>query len=362
MLCWLHWFEDTLLWAVITGFCDQKPAQSDNSIMAPSKYWDDIWVDPTYTAFYALGLYTIYFLYFCICIIFVIMKKKGIITWFFGGSYYLVLRLEDFMEKNSSPLSITQGILGMAADGNWDDLEKFLPRMKTISVNRKNILDGGKTAIHYAISQNKWNVVTKLIEFGANVNIMDRSHQSGVHLMCKSKDLDDIDIYRRLLKAFDGDPAVKRDNKGKTILHLICENGTDTLSLEDRLRVYFEIFGGDDKQIDVNIADNNGCVPLHYLVQECNESQALEFLVNAGAKVDIEDNKKRTALIHAVSENENNPTTIRYLLSNGHINHQDDKGWTPLHFAANSTLTDNVFSLLEHFPNVTIRNNAGKNA
>ena len=57
MLCWLHWFEDTLLWAIITGFCDQKPSQSDSSIMAPSKYWDDIWEDPVYETFYALGLY-----------------------------------------------------------------------------------------------------------------------------------------------------------------------------------------------------------------------------------------------------------------------------------------------------------------
>ena len=89
MLFWLHWFEDLILWAVITGICDQQPDQGDNSIMAPPNLWDQIWDVPRYEAFYALG----------------------IITWFFGGSYYLVLRIEEFIEKKNTPLSITQGMI-----------------------------------------------------------------------------------------------------------------------------------------------------------------------------------------------------------------------------------------------------------
>eukprot|EP01084_Bolivina_argentea_P152398 265870_1 len=176
-----------------------------------------------------------------------------------------------------------------------------------------------------------------------------------------------MDIFKLFLNAFDGDPLTKRDNSGKTILHLICQNGSDKLSLEERLKFFFESFYDDttnsNNKIDVNIADNDGCTPLHYIVEESNDISAIEILITHGALIDIEDNKKRTPLIHAVCTNQNNPTAIRYLLSNGaNINHQDDKGWTPLHFAANSNLTDNVFILLEYFPNITVRNNAGKNA
>eukprot|EP01084_Bolivina_argentea_P152399 265871_1 len=217
ILMWIHWFEDLLLWAIITGICHQQ-----KSYIFDAQYseWDKIWNYKTYTAFYSLG----------------------IITWFFSGAYFLVLRIEDFIEKTKQPLSISQGILGLAESGEWNSLDKFLPRMKKISINRKNLLDNNKTAIHYAIEQNEWSIVKKLIEYGANVNIMDRNHQSGVHLMCLNRSISDMDIFKLFLNAFDGDPLTKRDNSGKTILHLICQNGSDKLSLEERLKFFFESF------------------------------------------------------------------------------------------------------------------------
>eukprot|EP01083_Nonionella_stella_P199967 732850_1 len=232
---------------------------------------------------------------------------------------------------------------------------------KKISLNRKNILDDNKTAIHYAIAQNQWKIVRQLMQYGANVNICDRNHQTAVHLICANRSLDDMALFEEVLGELDGDPVAKRDNNGATILHLICENGSERLSLKQRLTFYMKRFG--EFEININIADNNGCTPLHYIVEETNDIECCEILIENGAQIDCEDNKKQTPLIHCVSKNQNNPTTLRFLLSNGaNINHRDDKGWTALHFAANSNLTDNVFILLEHFPDITIRNNAGKNA
>jgi len=344
MLSWLHWFEDLVLWAVLTGICDQQPEYTESSIMSPAGLRDAIWTQRRYEAFYALG----------------------IICWFFSGCYFLVLRFEDFLDRNNSSLSITQGILGLAASGQWDSLDKFLPRMKKMSINRSDALK--KTALHYAIEQDKWSVVKKLLQYGANVNLADRNHQSAVHLVCKSKTLTDMELFKQFLDAFDGDPATKRDNNGRTILHLMCQNAS-----EQRLRFYFDLFvnnensdkNGKNHKIDVNVADNDGCTPLHYLVEDCNEQNAIEFLLDAGAEIDIQDNQKRTPLIHAVRKAGDNLIMIRYLLMMGaNVNHQDDKGWTALHFACSEGLVDKMYVLFEKIPelDITIRNNAGKNA
>eukprot|EP00485_Elphidium_margaritaceum_P005988 CAMPEP_0202696946 /NCGR_PEP_ID=MMETSP1385-20130828/10268_1 /ASSEMBLY_ACC=CAM_ASM_000861 /TAXON_ID=933848 /ORGANISM="Elphidium margaritaceum" /LENGTH=577 /DNA_ID=CAMNT_0049353267 /DNA_START=824 /DNA_END=2557 /DNA_ORIENTATION=+ len=356
LLCWLHWFEDMLLWAVITGFCDQQPSQSDHTILSPPNLWPQIWTQPRYEAFYALG----------------------IICWFFGGGYFLVLRWEDFIDPQKQSLSITQGILGLAESGQWESLEKFLPRMKKMSVNRKNLLNEGKTALHYAVEQDKWSIVRKLLDYGANVNVTDRQHHTAVHLLCMNKKLSDLSLFKRFLRAFDGNPSSKRDSVGRTLLHLICSTVSTNLDTAEKLKAYFEIFGGaangDDAvgaaygggaSVDVNVADNDGCTPLHYLVRECDEQSAIEFLMDAGANVDVLDNQQRTPLIHAVSKTQEHPITIRYLLSrDANLNHQDDKGWTPLHYACNhgGNLIDNVLILLEYFPDLSIRNHAGKNA
>jgi len=245
----------------------------------------------------------------------------------------------------------------MGENGEWEALDKFLPRMKKMSINRKNILDSNKTAIHYAVQQNQWNIIQKLIEYGSNVNIMDRNHQTPVHLICINKELNDINLFKLFLNEYQYG-FNQRDIRGQTLLHLICQNHSNKLSMTDRIKIYIEKHG--DSSINHMIADNDGCTPLHYLVEQSNDIEAIELL-NV-QNIDVVDNHNKTPLIHSVSNNANNPTTIRYLLRNGaNINHQDDKGWTPLHFAANHGLSDNVFILLEYFPNITLRNNAGKN-
>merc|ERR1712204_5020 len=64
-----------------------------------------------------------------------------------------------------------------------------------------------------------------------------------------------------------------------------------------------------------------------------------------------------------IRENQNNPDTIRYLLAHGaNINCQDDNGWTALHHAAKENMVQNMDILLEHFPNLLLRDKEGKNA
>ena len=72
LLQWLQWFEDLVMWAIVTGICDQMPSTSDDTLLVPSDIWGQIWTKPRFEGFYALG----------------------IISWAFGGGYYMVLRTE----------------------------------------------------------------------------------------------------------------------------------------------------------------------------------------------------------------------------------------------------------------------------
>merc|ERR1712173_391574 len=105
-----------------------------------------------------------------------------------------------------------------------------------MNVNKKNILDNHKTAIHYAILQKKWDVVRKLMNIGANVSLKDKSGQSAVDLICLSDSLSDMDLFRDILNKFDGVSTADKD--GSTMLHLICTNGSTNLSLLTRLKYF----------------------------------------------------------------------------------------------------------------------------
>jgi len=113
-----------------------------------------------------------------------------------------------------------------------------------------------------------------------------------------------------------------------------------------------------------SVLDNDVCTPFHRLVESTNEVKAVEYFhTHCNVNIDCVDGRKRTPLIHAVAESQNNPQTIRYLLSNGaNINHQDEQGWTALHYAAKENMVQNMDILLEHFPNMILRDKEGKNA
>merc|ERR1712173_468368 len=186
-----------------------------------------------------------------------------------------------------------------------------------MNVNKKNILDNHKTAIHYAILQKKWDVVRKLMNIGANVSLKDKSGQSAIDLICLSDSLSDMDLFRDILNKFEGNATTSKDKDGATMLHLICKNGSTNLSLLRRLKYFVDKFC--ENGTFGSMVDNDGCTPFHRLVAATNEVEAIEYFFKHCDVQDIDctDDRRRTPLIHAVAESQNNPSTIRYLLSNG---------------------------------------------
>jgi len=340
LLQWLHWFEDLVLWAVITGICNEQPNVSENSLLVPSELWTVIWSKPRFEAFYALG----------------------IIFWFFSVGLFWTLRHDDFIDRTQKPMALTQSFLGLAKGGQWNAVQRLLDRMRGSGINRRNMMDSNKTALHYAIEQNRFDVVEKLLSLGADPHITDRQHRSGVYMMMTNDKIKDLHLFGKFLDSLhdangNGD-VLQKDNEGRTLLHVICRNDTVSLPLKERLEAFLTRF----ESFDVNIRDKKGLCPMHYIVKHSVDIPARAYLVEKGGDINAEDDEKQTLLCHAVKCHQNGPT-IQWLLDHdADINHQDANGQTPLHHAVKGNVMDNVEILVERFPNIAIRDNDGQNA
>lgn len=84
----------------------------------------------------------------------------------------------------------------------------------------------------------------------------------------------------------------------------------------------------------------------------------LSELIKGGANVNVQDEDKRTPLIHAVIENK--IEMVKLLVENAaDINIQDSLGYTALHYASQSYFVEVCRVLLENKANVDVKDNYG---
>lgn len=97
---------------------------------------------------------------------------------------------------------------------------------------------------------------------------------------------------------------------------------------------------------NVNVRDEDGLTPLHYVVEAGNKELAL-LLITLGASLECEDSRLRTPLHYAASEC--NQEIVDFLLVRGaSVGARDVKGSTPLHCAMVFGDQGVVISLLKH--------------
>lgn len=155
-----------------------------------------------------------------------------------------------------------------------------------------------------------------------------------------------IEIVRRLL------PQVKdincRTTFGTTPLHNAASAGHIEI-----VRMLIE-HGGDQ-----NARDGHGKLPFHDAAHS-GHIEILELLMPDN--IDIKDNRGRTALFHAASNN--NTRTVEYLLQRGaDPNIRDNEGLLPLHFAAwldEEPVMDVLLPLLKQPDDVNVQDNKGR--
>ena len=123
-----------------------------------------------------------------------------------------------------------------------------------------------------------------------------------------------------------------------------------------------------NSDISPNTRDQDGCTPLHRIVQYClsqddpgNEAKirCLTLLLRYGGDPNIKNNRGLTPLHYAARRN--SVKCIEILLENdADVDAKNNKGKTPLHLASIWGFSDNVRLLLDEDADMYIEDNSGK--
>lgn len=276
-----------------------------------------------------------------------------------------------------------------------------------------NITNKSKeTALHMALSSEvidmKIPIINAMLENGADLNAQDINGNSPMHYAALISE-DVLDIM------FDGDRASQvdvnlRNNQGDTALNLALELGdtqriekiftakTDTNALnndqESSLAIALKHGLSDhiiakllptDKAV-YNIQDAQGNSVMHHAVKygvRTGKMGIVASLIENGGDIDIENDKgvspKSLGYNYAMNEGtesaieldknkrlhqvalSGDETQIRKLAARGaNLNHQDDLGNTPSHYALLSRNEDNFYVLTEDLgADIDLKNNKG---
>lgn len=189
----------------------------------------------------------------------------------------------------------------------------FIERMKSRGVDIFNKLR--QTPLHLAVITHQKYLVEKLVEGGADVNLMDRHGQTALHLACQNGDINSVFAIRDVTHRCHMQIRLDLKNfQGFSVLHVATLNGN---------------------------------------------KQLVETILDMGADINDQDsNSGRTALHHAVEAGKNH--VVEYLITRGaDVNKVTFAGNTPLHTASGRDMDQMVKLLIQYGANVNIANLEG---
>lgn len=179
-------------------------------------------------------------------------------------------------------ISYQSPLLVVVYDGDVDAVREQLA--KKVDVNAK---EEGTTALHLAVSQGNAEIVSLLLEAGANPNIRDEEKQTPLMMLYGENASEILDL---LLRA--GAKVNVKDTGGRTPLMIAAEEGN--------IEVIRTLLSAGAK---VNKRDNEGRTALMYAIEE-ESLESVRAILAAGADVRIRDEEGKTAFQIAV-ENDN---------------------------------------------------------
>ena len=226
----------------------------------------------------------------------------------------------------------------------------------------------GKTLLHYAVENNKLDLIKYLLDKGADINQVDLNGNTALYkavdarhiqlisllknnnARLNNKDLErlGLSLHKNLcnlekvsfLLSYGANPNTK-DKSGLTPLLKVvsakCEkNHWDESRIQKSVAQQLIDAGG-----DVNIQNSQGQTPLHLIdTSSSQQNTALaQLLINTGAYTNIQDNNGQTPLhVYVGTEKNFHYDLIKTIVKAGaSVNARDNNGKTPLHIAGENS-------------------------
>jgi ankyrin repeat protein len=218
------------------------------------------------------------------------------------------------------------------------------------------------TSCHVSIEYNQFDALKLLVERGAKLDVVDsdghsllatvaqygKSERFAILLLDAGAPIDHLSSYELMmlgksvavlkrLMARDVDFNAMRDDFSRSLFHYVALSVT----CEDDFRLLVNVCGANDA---VHAVDSNGKMPLHWASSNGNYS-VIRVLVELGAEIDRHDNDVGTALHNAAVNVQ--PTCLELLLALGaDVSLVNNNGMTACHLATTRRMCDTLSALV----------------
>jgi ankyrin repeat protein len=233
---------------------------------------------------------------------------------------------------------------------------------RTAAINSRD--DEGRTPLHYAMrddmpgwaeSEQKlhdiFHCVRLLLDHGASAEAQNNHGSTPLHLAAaKARQ----EIVQSLIE--NSTNIDLRNNDGETALHYASRRGQI-----NNIRLILS------HNADVDALDNGGSTPLHlaiperYLAIPEANLEAVQLLLEQGAKINLQNHMGKTAL-HLASQRGYLSIIQLMLNHDANVDALDNEGSTPLHLAISGASLEAIQLLLNHGASITLRNGKGQTA
>ena len=230
--------------------------------------------------------------------------KKTLLHWAVGENHLDVVSMLIDYGMDDFELRDIRGrtVLHYAAIlEHYEVLSKFTKLKNRISIN--SVDDLGETLLHRAIQIGSFDVVSYLLRYGADVNLVALNGKNSLLYAIEHKRLDMIDFL------------------------INCH-------------------------ADYRVVDVNGCSTLHYAAKYDNAPLMIKLL-DKKANPRLTDKHLQTSVFYAVEENCVKILEILYDYVPDTLKGVNDQGWNLLHIAASAGNVDVLKVLLRYHPDLT---------
>jgi ankyrin repeat protein len=215
--------------------------------------------------------------------------------------------------------------------GNLEIIKEVIHEFDEEELNSVDIY--GRSALFYAVLKEDDTIAKWLISYGADINILDL-HEQNVLFNAVILGAQNIQVIELLLKK--GINLEQEDKAGFTILDEIlklleiCKHPIDDVTSKYRMvnfeRNYLKLTSVlIEHDLRINRPNKEGKTVLYKEVLK-KDYEAIEFLIQAGANVDVADYDGRTILFDAIFDGLNALDMIEYLIKKGaDIDHKDNE-------------------------------------